>query len=99
MDLFGDLPEPERAPRPPAGKEAPEGAVLFEDLPPASSADSGSGGPLLFDDLPPAGSGDPGSLATSVSQVVKHEEKGTKRKTLEEEKNGGEELVEKKPLR
>ncbi|XP_040608956.1 integrin-linked kinase-associated serine/threonine phosphatase 2C isoform X2 [Mesocricetus auratus] len=74
MDLFGDLPEPERAPRPPAG----------------------SGGPLLFDDLPPAGSGDPGSLATSVSQVVKHEGKGAKRKTPEEEKNGGEELVEKK---
>ncbi|EGW10934.1 Integrin-linked kinase-associated serine/threonine phosphatase 2C [Cricetulus griseus] len=43
------------------GKEAQEGPVLFEDLPPASSTDSGSGGPLLFDDLPPAGSGDPAS--------------------------------------
>lgn len=38
----------------------------------------------------------PGSLATSVSQVVKSEGKGAKRKTPEEEKNGGEELVEKK---
>lgn len=37
-----------------------------------------------------------GSLATSASQVVKSEGKGAKRKTPEEEKNGGEELVEKK---
>ncbi|KAL6050104.1 hypothetical protein STEG23_036847, partial [Scotinomys teguina] len=78
------------------GIEAQEGPMFLEDLPPASSTDSGSGGPLLFDDLPPAGSGDPGSLATSVSQAVKSDGKGAKRKTPEEEKNGGEELVEKK---
>ncbi|EDL40038.1 integrin-linked kinase-associated serine/threonine phosphatase 2C, isoform CRA_c [Mus musculus] len=42
MDLFGDLPEPERAPRPSAGKEAQGRPVLFEDLPPASSTDSGT---------------------------------------------------------
>ncbi|EDL92017.1 integrin-linked kinase-associated serine/threonine phosphatase 2C, isoform CRA_a [Rattus norvegicus] len=64
MDLFGDLPEPERAPRPSAGKEAQEGPVLFEDLPPTSSTDSGSGGPLLFDGLPPAGSGNSGRQIT-----------------------------------
>uniref|UniRef100_A0A8C8YPR7 Integrin-linked kinase-associated serine/threonine phosphatase 2C n=1 Tax=Prolemur simus TaxID=1328070 RepID=A0A8C8YPR7_PROSS len=96
MDLFGDLPEPERSPRPAAGKEAQKGSLLFDDLPPASSTDSGSGGPLLFDDLPPASSGDSGSLATSISQMVKNEGKGAKRKTSEEEKNGSEELVEKK---
>ncbi|KAB1279207.1 Integrin-linked kinase-associated serine/threonine phosphatase 2C [Camelus dromedarius] len=78
------------------GKEAQKGPVLFEDLPPASSTDSGSGGPLLFDDLPPASSGDSGSLDTSISQMVKNEGKGAKRKTSEEEKNGSEELVEKK---
>ncbi|KAL0625021.1 Integrin-linked kinase-associated serine/threonine phosphatase 2C [Plecturocebus cupreus] len=61
-----------------------------------ASLGSGSGGPLLFDDLPPASSGDSGSLATSVSQMVKNEGKGAKRKTSEEEKNGSEELVEKK---
>jgi integrin-linked kinase-associated serine/threonine phosphatase 2C len=38
----------------------------------------------------------PGSLATSVSQMVKNEGKGAKRKTPEDEKNGSEELVEKK---
>uniref|UniRef100_A0A8C0HUL2 Integrin-linked kinase-associated serine/threonine phosphatase 2C n=3 Tax=Cetacea TaxID=9721 RepID=A0A8C0HUL2_BALMU len=112
MDLFGDLPEPERSPRPAAGKEAQKGSLLFDDLPPASSTDSGSGGPLLFDDLPPASSGDSerkillhthwenwntnSSLDTSISQVVKNEGKGAKRKTSEEEKNGSEELVEKK---
>uniref|UniRef100_A0A8D1ER60 Integrin-linked kinase-associated serine/threonine phosphatase 2C n=1 Tax=Sus scrofa TaxID=9823 RepID=A0A8D1ER60_PIG len=74
MDLFGDLPEPERSPRPAAG----------------------SGGPLLFDDLPPASSGDAGSLDASPSQTGKNEGKGAKRKTSEEEKNGSEELVEKK---
>ncbi|MBZ3884244.1 Integrin-linked kinase-associated serine/threonine phosphatase 2C [Sciurus carolinensis] len=110
-----------------SGKEAQKGSQLFEDLPPASSTDSGPGGPLLFDDLPPAGSGEsgkggetclqvlvdvlrriewgfggvgriaaPGSLATSISQTVKNEGKGAKRKTSEEEKNGNEELVEKK---
>uniref|UniRef100_A0A8C2R9T4 PPM-type phosphatase domain-containing protein n=1 Tax=Capra hircus TaxID=9925 RepID=A0A8C2R9T4_CAPHI len=57
---------------------------------------SGSGGPLLFDDLPPASSGDPGSLDTSISQEVKNEGKGAKRKASDEEKNGSEELVEKK---
>ncbi|EHB08735.1 Integrin-linked kinase-associated serine/threonine phosphatase 2C [Heterocephalus glaber] len=55
-----------------------------------------SGGPLLFDDLPPAGSGESDSLAASISQMVKHEGKGAKRKASEEEKNGSEELVEKK---
>uniref|UniRef100_A0A4X1T6P8 Integrin-linked kinase-associated serine/threonine phosphatase 2C n=1 Tax=Sus scrofa TaxID=9823 RepID=A0A4X1T6P8_PIG len=96
MDLFGDLPEPERSPRPAAGKEAQKGSLLFDGLPPASSADSGSGGPLLFDDLPPASSGDAGSLDASPSQTGKNEGKGAKRKTSEEEKNGSEELVEKK---
>uniref|UniRef100_A0A2K6G8E9 ILK associated serine/threonine phosphatase n=1 Tax=Propithecus coquereli TaxID=379532 RepID=A0A2K6G8E9_PROCO len=76
-------------------KEAQKGSLLFDDLPPASSTDSG--GPLLFDDLPPASSADSGSLATSISQMVKNEGKGAKRKTSEEEeKNGSEELVEKK---
>ncbi|KAL6085689.1 hypothetical protein STEG23_002543 [Scotinomys teguina] len=42
MDLFGDLPEPERAPRPPAGIEAQEGPMFLEDLPQASSTDSGT---------------------------------------------------------
>nr|ACL54845.1 truncated integrin-linked kinase-associated serine/threonine phosphatase 2C [Homo sapiens] len=42
MDLFGDLPEPERSPRPAAGKEAQKGPLLFDDLPPASSTDSGT---------------------------------------------------------
>nr|XP_040124069.1 integrin-linked kinase-associated serine/threonine phosphatase 2C [Ictidomys tridecemlineatus] len=77
------------------GKEAQKGSLLFEDLPPASSTDSGPGGPLLFDDLPPAGSGESGSLAVSISQTIKNEGKGAKRKTSEEE-NGNEELVEKK---
>nr|KAF6353369.1 ILK associated serine/threonine phosphatase [Pipistrellus kuhlii] len=40
MDLFGDLPEPERSPA--AGKEAQKGSLLFDDLPPASSTDSGT---------------------------------------------------------
>ncbi|XP_059871817.1 integrin-linked kinase-associated serine/threonine phosphatase 2C isoform X2 [Delphinus delphis] len=70
MDLFGDLPEPERSPRPAAGKEAQKGSLLFDDLPPASSTDSGSGGPLLFDDLPPASSGDSGDVI-SVEKTVK----------------------------
>uniref|UniRef100_I3MVG3 ILK associated serine/threonine phosphatase n=1 Tax=Ictidomys tridecemlineatus TaxID=43179 RepID=I3MVG3_ICTTR len=47
-------------PQIPSGKEAQKGSLLFEDLPPASSTDSGPGGPLLFDDLPPAGSGESG---------------------------------------
>uniref|UniRef100_A0A8C7BSA2 Integrin-linked kinase-associated serine/threonine phosphatase 2C n=1 Tax=Neovison vison TaxID=452646 RepID=A0A8C7BSA2_NEOVI len=70
MDLFGDLPEPERSPRPAVGKEAQRGPLLFDDLPPASSTDSGSGGPLLFDDLPPASSGDSGDVI-SVEKTVK----------------------------
>uniref|UniRef100_A0A287CRQ9 ILK associated serine/threonine phosphatase n=1 Tax=Ictidomys tridecemlineatus TaxID=43179 RepID=A0A287CRQ9_ICTTR len=82
-------------PQIPSGKEAQKGSLLFEDLPPASSTDSGPGGPLLFDDLPPAGSGESGSLAVSISQTIKNEGKGAKRKTSEEE-NGNEELVEKK---
>lgn len=53
---------------------------------------------MLFDDLPPASSGDSGSLDTAMSTVVKNEGKGAKRKASEEEKNGSEELVEKKPL-
>uniref|UniRef100_A0A8C3YPD8 Integrin-linked kinase-associated serine/threonine phosphatase 2C n=1 Tax=Catagonus wagneri TaxID=51154 RepID=A0A8C3YPD8_9CETA len=70
MDLFGDLPEPERSPRPAAGKEAQQGPLLLDALPPASSADSGAGGPLLFDDLPPASSGDSGDVI-SVEKTVK----------------------------
>uniref|UniRef100_A0A671FQV0 Uncharacterized protein n=1 Tax=Rhinolophus ferrumequinum TaxID=59479 RepID=A0A671FQV0_RHIFE len=42
MDLLGDLLEPERSPRPAAGKEAQKGPLLFDDLPPASSTDSGT---------------------------------------------------------
>lgn len=38
----------------------------------------------------------PGSLDTSISQEVKNEGKGSKRKASDEEKNGSEELVEKK---
>lgn len=38
----------------------------------------------------------PGAPDTSASQVEKNEGKGTKRKASEEEKNGSEELVEKK---
>lgn len=57
---------------------------------------TGSEGPLLFEDLPPASSGKSGTPDTSASQVEKNEGKGTKRKTSEEEKNGSEELVEKK---
>uniref|UniRef100_A0AAA9SZ44 Integrin-linked kinase-associated serine/threonine phosphatase 2C n=2 Tax=Bos TaxID=9903 RepID=A0AAA9SZ44_BOVIN len=70
MDLFGDLPEPERSPRPAAGKEAQKASLPFDRLPPASSTDSGSGGPLLFDDLPPASSGDSGD-GISVEKTVK----------------------------
>nr|XP_009663424.1 PREDICTED: integrin-linked kinase-associated serine/threonine phosphatase 2C [Struthio camelus australis] len=77
------------------GKEAQKGPLLFDDLPPASSADSGKGGSLLFDDLPPASSGDAASCATEQVSVESHG-KGEKRKSLEEEKNGREELVEKK---
>uniref|UniRef100_A0A8B9UYU9 Uncharacterized protein n=1 Tax=Anas zonorhyncha TaxID=75864 RepID=A0A8B9UYU9_9AVES len=75
-----------------AGKEAPGGPRLFDDLPPAGS----TGGSLLFDDLPPAGSGDTASSA--AEQVSAGSQlKGEKRKASEEEeKNGREELVEKK---
>ena len=38
----------------------------------------------------------PGSLDNSISQEVKNEGKGAKRKASDEEKNGSEELVEKK---
>uniref|UniRef100_A0A2K5ERB5 Integrin-linked kinase-associated serine/threonine phosphatase 2C n=1 Tax=Aotus nancymaae TaxID=37293 RepID=A0A2K5ERB5_AOTNA len=72
------------------GKEAQKGHLLFDDLPPASSTDSGT---LCFC---PAFTLFPGSLATSVPQMVKNEGKGAKRKPSEEEKNGSEELVEKK---
>ncbi|XP_025965143.1 integrin-linked kinase-associated serine/threonine phosphatase 2C isoform X4 [Dromaius novaehollandiae] len=92
MDLFGDLPEPGSSA---AGKEAQKGPLLFDDLPPASSADSGKGGSLLFDDLPPASSGDAASCATEQVSI-ESPGKGEKRKSLEEEKNGREELVEKK---
>nr|XP_013013031.2 integrin-linked kinase-associated serine/threonine phosphatase 2C isoform X2 [Cavia porcellus] len=39
MDLFGDLPEPERSPHAAAGSAGP---LLFDDLPPAGSGKSGS---------------------------------------------------------
>ncbi|XP_044526836.1 integrin-linked kinase-associated serine/threonine phosphatase 2C isoform X1 [Gracilinanus agilis] len=79
------------------GKDLQKGSLLFDDLPPASSADSGSGASLLFDDLPPASSGDSGSPTSRASQgLLKSDGKGAKRKTMEEEKNGNEELVEKK---
>ncbi|NXU27900.1 ILKAP phosphatase, partial [Thalassarche chlororhynchos] len=94
MDLFGDLPEPGSSA---AGKEAQKGPLLFDDLPPASSADSGKGGSLLFDDLPPASSGDTASSASEQVSSAGSHGKGEKRKSLEEEeKNGREELVEKK---
>ncbi|XP_033372581.1 integrin-linked kinase-associated serine/threonine phosphatase 2C isoform X3 [Parus major] len=94
MDLFGDLPEPGAA----AGKDAHKGPLLFDDLPPSSSADSGKEGSLLFDGLPPASSSDPASSATKQVSSAGSQEKGQKRKSLEEEeeKNGREELVEKK---
>ncbi|XP_014113836.1 PREDICTED: integrin-linked kinase-associated serine/threonine phosphatase 2C isoform X3 [Pseudopodoces humilis] len=94
MDLFGDLPEPGAA----AGKDAHKGPLLFDDLPPSSSADSGKEGSLLFDGLPPASSSDPASSATKQVSSAGSQEKGQKRKSVEEEeeKNGREELVEKK---
>ncbi|XP_015282323.1 PREDICTED: integrin-linked kinase-associated serine/threonine phosphatase 2C [Gekko japonicus] len=99
MDLFGDLPEP----APPAvaaattttENEGEREAVLFDELPPVSSTNLGAGGSLLFDDLPPASSGNLGSQAEYVSPPVSHE-KGVKRRSTEGEKNGSEELVEKK---
>ncbi|XP_075273949.1 integrin-linked kinase-associated serine/threonine phosphatase 2C isoform X3 [Opisthocomus hoazin] len=94
MDLFGDLPEPGSSA---AGKEAQKGPLLFDDLPPAGSADSDKGGSFLFDDLPPASSGDTASSATEQVSPAGSHGKGEKRKSLEEEeKNGREELVEKK---
>ncbi|XP_014818515.1 PREDICTED: integrin-linked kinase-associated serine/threonine phosphatase 2C isoform X3 [Calidris pugnax] len=94
MDLFGDLPEPGSSA---AGKEAQRGPLLFDDLPPASSADSGKGGSLLFDDLPPTIRGDTASSATEQISLAGSHGKGEKRKSVEEEeKNGREELVEKK---
>ncbi|NXG24131.1 ILKAP phosphatase, partial [Grallaria varia] len=92
MDLFGDLPEPGSA----AGKDIQEGPLHFDDLAPSCSAGSGKGGSLLFDDLPPASSSDPASSATEQVSSAGSQEKGQKRKALEEEKNGREELVEKK---
>nr|XP_042714704.1 integrin-linked kinase-associated serine/threonine phosphatase 2C isoform X3 [Chrysemys picta bellii] len=89
--LFDDLP-----PSSSSGKEAQTGPLLFDDLPPVSSADSGTGGPLLFDDLPPASSGDSASRITEQVSAVGNHGKGEKRKVSEEEKNGREELVEKK---
>ncbi|XP_077683307.1 integrin-linked kinase-associated serine/threonine phosphatase 2C isoform X1 [Eretmochelys imbricata] len=89
--LFDDLP-----PSSSSGKEAQTGPLLFDDLPPVSSADSGTGGPLLFDDLPPASSGDSASRITEQVSAVGNHGKGEKRKVSEEEKNGHEELVEKK---
>ncbi|KAH1165814.1 hypothetical protein KIL84_023373 [Mauremys mutica] len=91
--LFDDLP-----PSSSSGKEAQTGPLLFDDLPPVSSADSGTGGPLLFDDLPPASSGDSASCITEQVSAVGNHGKGEKRKISEEEKNGREELVEKKHL-
>ncbi|XP_075773981.1 integrin-linked kinase-associated serine/threonine phosphatase 2C isoform X3 [Pelodiscus sinensis] len=89
--LFDDLP-----PSSSSGKEAQTGPLLFDDLPPVSAADSGAGGPLLFDDLPPASSGDSASHITEQVSAVGNHGKGEKRKASEEEKNGSEELVEKK---
>ncbi|XP_053166237.1 integrin-linked kinase-associated serine/threonine phosphatase 2C isoform X1 [Hemicordylus capensis] len=97
MDLFGDLPEP--APPAAAEKEGQKGPLLFDDLPPVSSTDFGAGGSLLFDDLPPASSDHSALHPTEqVSPPVSHG-KGEKRKSIEGEKNGSEELVEKKLLR
>ncbi|XP_009461121.1 PREDICTED: integrin-linked kinase-associated serine/threonine phosphatase 2C [Nipponia nippon] len=54
-------------------------------------------GPLLFDDLPSASSADSASSATEQVSSAGSHGKGEKRKSLEEEeKNGREELVEKK---
>ncbi|NXC37556.1 ILKAP phosphatase, partial [Penelope pileata] len=94
MDLFGDLPEPGGSAQ---GKEAQGQPRLFDDLPPAGSADTtGKGGSFLFDDLPPASSGDAASGTPEQVSAGSHV-KGEKRKSLEEEeKNGREELVEKK---
>ncbi|XP_028924908.1 integrin-linked kinase-associated serine/threonine phosphatase 2C isoform X2 [Ornithorhynchus anatinus] len=65
MDLFGDLPEPRPASRTAAGIEIQTpGSLLFDDLPPSSSEESGKEiqkGSFLFDDLPPASSADSGS--------------------------------------
>nr|XP_056706406.1 integrin-linked kinase-associated serine/threonine phosphatase 2C [Euleptes europaea] len=77
-------------------KEGEREPVLFDDLPPVSSTDLGAGGSLLFDDLPPASSGNLASHpAEYVSSPVSHG-KGVKRSSTEGEKNGSEELVEKK---
>ncbi|NXP40195.1 ILKAP phosphatase, partial [Leiothrix lutea] len=90
MDLFGDLPEPGAA----AGKDAHKGPLLFDDLPPSSSADSVLEhlNHLHFCFLS-------ASSATKQVSSAESQEKGQKRKSLEEEeeeKNGREELVEKK---
>ncbi|XP_015726768.1 integrin-linked kinase-associated serine/threonine phosphatase 2C isoform X1 [Coturnix japonica] len=93
MDLFGDLPEPGGSER---GNEAQRQLRLFDDLPAAGSAGTGKGSSFLFDDLPPASSSD---AASSAPEQVSAggDAKGEKRKSLEEEeKNGREELVEKK---
>ncbi|PKK27063.1 integrin-linked kinase-associated serine/threonine phosphatase [Columba livia] len=79
------------------GKEAQKEPLLFDDLPPATGVGSGRGGSLLFDDLPPASSGDTASSAAEQVSTGESHGKGEKRKSLEEEeKNGREELVEKK---
>uniref|UniRef100_A0A493TLF8 Integrin-linked kinase-associated serine/threonine phosphatase 2C n=1 Tax=Anas platyrhynchos platyrhynchos TaxID=8840 RepID=A0A493TLF8_ANAPP len=72
---------------------------LFGDLPEPGGAAGGKeapGGPRLFDDLPPAGSA--GTASSAAEQVSAGSQlKGEKRKASEEEeKNGREELVEKK---
>ncbi|KAM6127223.1 integrin-linked kinase-associated serine/threonine phosphatase 2C isoform 2-T2 [Phoenicopterus ruber ruber] len=70
---------------------------LFGDLPEPGSSAAGKGGSLLFDDLPPASSGGTASSATEQVSSTGSHGKGEKRKSLEEEeKNGREELVEKK---
>ncbi|XP_077205365.1 integrin-linked kinase-associated serine/threonine phosphatase 2C isoform X5 [Paroedura picta] len=102
MDLFGDLPEP----APPAAaaattaaaaeKEGEREAVLFDDLPAVSSTDLGAGGSLLFDDLPPASSDNLGSHPTERVSSPESHGRGMKRRSTEGEKNGSEELVEKK---
>uniref|UniRef100_A0A8B9S5K5 Integrin-linked kinase-associated serine/threonine phosphatase 2C n=1 Tax=Apteryx owenii TaxID=8824 RepID=A0A8B9S5K5_APTOW len=72
-------------------EEAQKGPLLFDDLPPAGSADSGMGTLLLVSAFGLASS----SCATEQVSIESHG-KGEKRKSLEEEKNGREELVEKK---
>ncbi|XP_020643120.1 integrin-linked kinase-associated serine/threonine phosphatase 2C isoform X2 [Pogona vitticeps] len=96
MDLFGDLPEPTPPVAVAVEKEGQKGSVLFDDLPPVCSTNLGAGSSLLFDDLPPASSGNADSHLTEQVSLPLSYGKGEKRKSTEGEKNGSEELVEKK---